>query len=105
VTNADADSPAAERLRAVASTTDGFELSQLDVAMRSEGDVLGTRQSGFRSSLRLLSVVRDEDVIVAARGVATAVVEADPTLADSPDLAAAVAAMEASDSAEYLERT
>ena len=46
---ADADRPAAERLRAVASTTDGFELSQLDVAMRSEGDVLGTRQSGLGS--------------------------------------------------------
>ena len=105
VTSADAESPSAERLKAVASTTDGFELSRLDVSMRSEGDVLGTRQSGFRSSLRLLSVVRDEDVIVAAREVATQVVENDPTLAGQPHLAAAVAAIEASDGAEYLERT
>nr|WP_229053360.1 ATP-dependent DNA helicase RecG [Aeromicrobium sp. Leaf350] len=105
VTGADADSPAAERLRAVASTTDGFELSQLDVAMRSEGDVLGTRQSGFRSSLRLLSVVRDEDVIAAARVAATAVVESDPDLVGVPALAAAVAALEETDSADYLERT
>ncbi len=105
VTSADAQSPSAERLKAVASTTDGFELSRLDVSMRSEGDVLGTRQSGFRSSLRLLSVVRDEDVIVAAREVATRVVENDPTLAGQPHLAAAVAAIEASDGAEYLERT
>ena len=105
VTSADAESPSAERLKAVASTTDGFELSRLDVSMRSEGDVLGTRQSGFRSSLRLLSVVRDEDVIVAAREAATRVVEADPTLAGEPALAAAVAAIEASDGAEYLERT
>ncbi|GAA1736323.1 ATP-dependent DNA helicase RecG [Aeromicrobium alkaliterrae] len=105
VTTADAASPSAERLKAVASTTDGFELSRLDVSMRSEGDVLGTRQSGFRSSLRLLSVVRDEDVIVAAREVATAVVEADPELAGHPVLAAAVAALEATDGADYLERT
>ena len=105
VTSADAESPSAERLKAVASTTDGFELSKLDVSMRSEGDVLGTRQSGFRSSLRLLSVVRDEDVIVAAREVATRVVEDDPTLAGEPQLAAAVATIEASDGAEYLERT
>ena len=105
VTSADAESPSAERLKAVASTTDGFELSRLDVSMRSEGDVLGTRQSGFRSSLRLLSVVRDEDVIVAAREFATRVVENDPTLAGQPHLAAAVAAIEASDGAEYLERT
>lgn len=105
VTAADAESPSAERLKAVASTTDGFELSRLDVSMRSEGDVLGTRQSGFRSSLRLLSVVRDEDVIVAAREAATAVVAGDPALSGQPALAAAVAAIEASDSAEYLERT
>ena len=104
-TAADAESPSAERLKAVASTTDGFELSRLDVSMRSEGDVLGTRQSGFRSSLRLLSVVRDEDVIVAAREAATAVVAGDPALSGQPALAAAVAAIEASDSAEYLERT
>ena len=67
VTASDPDSPARERLAAVAASTDGFELSRLDVEMRHEGDVLGARQSGVRSSLRLLSVVRHEDVIVDAR--------------------------------------
>ncbi|MFT4298878.1 MAG: ATP-dependent DNA helicase RecG [Aeromicrobium sp.] len=105
VTAVDADSPAAERLTAVASTTDGFELSRLDVEMRSEGDVLGSRQSGFRSSLRLLSVVRDEKVIGQARQAADEVVRADPELASTPDLAAAVRALESSEHADYLERT
>ena len=78
VTDTDADSPAAERLAAVASTTDGFELSRLDVELRREGDVLGSRQSGVRSSLRLLSVVRDGDVIEQARETAEQVVQDDP---------------------------
>ncbi len=105
VTSADAESVAAERLRAVASTTDGFELSRLDVEMRSEGDVLGTRQSGFRSSLRLLSVVKHESVIVRARESAERVVAGDPTLAAEPALRDAAVALESSERAEYLERT
>ena len=60
-------SPARERLDAVAATTDGFELTRLDLEQRREGDVLGASQSGFRSSLRLLRVLRDEETIVAAR--------------------------------------
>jgi ATP-dependent DNA helicase RecG len=98
------DAPARERLTAVASTADGFELSRLDVQMRHEGDVLGTRQSGIRSSLRLLSVVRDEDVIADARVAATALVESDPDLAENPALAAAVERLEATEQADYLER-
>ncbi len=105
VTEAEEGSPSRERLDAVARTTDGFELSQLDVELRREGDVLGTSQSGVRSSLRLLSVVKHEDVIVAAREAATAVVEADPHLEGSPELAAAVAALEETEQAHYLERT
>ena len=58
VTDAEADSPARERLDAVAATTDGFELSRLDLEQRREGDVLGASQSGRRSGLRLLSVHR-----------------------------------------------
>jgi ATP-dependent DNA helicase RecG len=104
VTTSDAES-SRERLAAVAATTDGFELSQLDVELRHEGDVLGSRQSGIRSSLRLLSVVRHEDVIVDARDAAQAVVEADPTLAEHPALAAAIRALEETDQAQYLERT
>ncbi len=105
VTESEADSPARERLDAVASTTDGLELSRLDVELRREGDVLGARQSGVRSSLRLLSVVRDGDVIEAARETATAYVENDPDLTGAPALAAAVHQLEQSDQADYLERT
>ena len=81
------DSPARERLDAVAATTDGFELSRLDLQQRREGDVLGAAQSGRRSSLRLLHVLDDEDVIVEAREVATALVADDPDLSGHPDLA------------------
>lgn len=105
VTGASAGSLARERLDAVAATADGFALSRLDVEMRREGDVLGVRQSGVRSSLRLLSVVRDEDVIATARDDAAAVVAADPSLADHPALAAAVRELEDSTQADYLEKT
>ena len=105
VTASDSDSPSRERLAAVAASTDGFELSRLDVELRHEGDVLGARQSGVRSSLRLLSVVRHEDVIVDARDTAQGVVDADPPLADHPALAAAVRVLEETEQADYLERT
>jgi ATP-dependent DNA helicase RecG len=105
VTGSDADSPARERLDAVASTTDGFELSRLDAELRREGDVLGAAQSGVRSSLRLLSVVKDGEVIDEARAEADALVLADPALAEHPALAAAVDELEHSEQADYLERT
>ena len=105
VTEADAASPAAERLVAVAGTLDGFELSRLDAELRREGDVLGATQSGLRSSLRLLSVVKDEAVIADAREAAIAVVHADPALDSLPALRAAVARLEETRQAEYLERT
>ncbi len=105
VTSAEDGSPTRERLDAVASTTDGFELSRLDVELRREGDVLGARQSGVRSSLRLLSVVRDGDVIDEARAAADVIVAVDPALAQHPALAAAVAELEQSEQADYLERT
>ncbi|QMW68338.1 ATP-dependent DNA helicase RecG [Mumia sp. ZJ1417] len=105
VTAAPAGSVARERLDAVAATGDGFALSRLDIEMRREGDVLGVRQSGVRSSLRLLSVVRDEDVIVEARDDAAAVVATDPTLAAHPALADAVRELEDSTQADYLEKT
>lgn len=105
VTSSDAGSPARERLDAVASTSDGFELSQLDAELRREGDVLGAAQSGGRSSLRLLSVVKHESVIADAREAAVEVVEADPELASHPDLRRAIERIEQSQQAEYLERT
>jgi ATP-dependent DNA helicase RecG len=105
VTSAEDGSPSRERLDAVASTSDGFALSRLDAEQRREGDVLGAAQSGVRSSLRLLSVVKDEQVIADAREAATAFVEADPELASAPDLRAAVERLEQSQQADYLERT
>ena len=85
VSNAEIGSPARERLDAVAATTDGFELSRLDLDQRREGDVLGASQSGFRSSLTMLRVLRDEDTIVAAREAATDLLDRDPELAGSPE--------------------
>lgn len=60
VTNAEPESSARVRLDAVAGTLDGFELSRIDLEQRREGDVLGASQSGSRSHLRLLRVLRDE---------------------------------------------
>jgi len=104
VTPAEEGTPARERLAAVASTTDGFALSELDLQLRREGDVLGSSQSGVRRSLRLLEVARHGDVIAAARAAATALVEADPTLAGHPELGDAVAAMVDAQQAEFLEK-
>lgn len=104
ITTAAPESPSMERLTAVASTRDGFELSRIDLEQRREGNVLGVEQSGRRSSLRLLSVLSDEDVIVAAREAATAYLEQDPDLAQAPGLKAAVAAIEASERADFLDK-
>ncbi len=105
VTGAEDGASSRARLEAVAETTDGFELSKRDVEFRREGDVLGAAQSGVRSSLRLLSVVKHESVIVAARADADALVMADPKLSSHPVLAAAVRALEETDQADFLERT
>lgn len=105
VTEADDDSTSLERLRAVAGTRDGFELSQVDLEQRREGNVLGAAQSGYRSSLRVLRVVRDADVIEQAREDATAVVEVDSTLAGHPALDGAIAAMLREDQSEYLDQS
>ena len=75
-----------ERLDAVASTTDGFELSRIDLAQRREGDILGAAQSGSKSTLRFLRALADADIIERAREDARSVVEKDPTLAKHPSL-------------------
>jgi ATP-dependent DNA helicase RecG len=103
---------ARERLDAVAGTTDGFELARLDLELRGTGDVLSARQSGGgrssrgmgRGSFRFLSLVRDEDVILQARDDATALVAADPDLAEHPDLRAAVRSWVDEEQAAFLER-
>jgi ATP-dependent DNA helicase RecG len=104
VTNAPADTAARERLDGVAATVDGFVLARLDLEQRREGDVLGALQSGRRSSLRLLRLLRDEDIIVAAREEATALVDADATLAGHDGLVNAVRELVDTDRADYLEK-
>jgi len=104
VSEAEAGSPGRERLEAVAATSDGFALSQVDLEQRREGDVLGAQQSGRRSSLRMLQLLRDVDVIVAARAAAGGLVAADPDLARHPALATAVASVLDDEQAPYLEK-
>jgi ATP-dependent DNA helicase RecG len=90
VTEVPAGTTARERLDAVAGTTDGFELARLDLELRREGDVLGALQSGRRSGLRLLSLLRHEEVISKAQVYATHIVADDPGLRRHPGLAALV---------------
>src|SRR5215469_264621 len=99
-------SPARDRLNAVAATTDGFVLSELDLEQRREGDVLGSEQAGRRSSLKLLKLTRkaDKRIIIDARREATELVEADPALAGHPALAAAIGVLLDAERAEYLEK-
>jgi ATP-dependent DNA helicase RecG len=104
VTDALPNTTARARLDAVAATTDGFELARHDLELRREGDVLGAAQSGRRSGLRLLSLLRDEQVIADARDHAWALVARDPALEDHPGLARMVADMIDEDRAEYLEK-
>nr|WSY51443.1 helicase-related protein [Streptomyces sp. NBC_00886] len=97
-------SPARQRLNAVASTLDGFELSRIDLEQRREGDVLGQAQSGARTSLRVLAVIEDEEVIAEAREEATKVVAADPELEHLPALRTALDALLDEEREQYLEK-
>ncbi|MFD0270791.1 ATP-dependent DNA helicase RecG [Streptomyces sp. NPDC127106] len=97
-------SPARARLAAVAATLDGFELSRIDLEQRREGDVLGQAQSGVRSSLRMLAVIEDEEVIAQAREEATRVVAADPELEGLPGLRGALEALLDAEREQYLEK-
>ncbi|MBT2897172.1 ATP-dependent DNA helicase RecG [Streptomyces sp. McG3] len=104
VSEAHEASPARARLSAVAATLDGFELSRIDLEQRREGDVLGQAQSGVRSSLRMLTVIDDEEVIAAAREEAVAIVAADPGLEHLPELRTVLAALLDKDREEYLDK-
>ena len=106
VTNAESGSVARLRLDDVASTTDGFVLAAMDLDLRREGDVLGSVQSGRRSSLRLLEVTNPdhESDIVTSRKAANDVVSADPGLAEHPALADAVAVLREHEQAQFLEK-
>lgn len=90
VTAAEHGSVALQRVEAVAATLDGFELARVDLELRQEGDVLGATQSGGRSSLKLLRVARDGDLIADARELAAEVLAADPGLERHSALAAEV---------------
>jgi ATP-dependent DNA helicase RecG len=104
VTRSEEDSVARARLQAVAATSDGFELSRVDLEQRREGDVLGSAQSGRRSGLKLLSVIEHEDVIAEAREAAGDFVAKDPDLSSQPDLASAVRRLDESEQGDYLEK-
>ncbi|MFE7329428.1 ATP-dependent DNA helicase RecG [Streptomyces sp. NPDC057565] len=104
VSEAHEASPARARLSAVAATLDGFELSRIDLEQRREGDVLGQAQSGVRTSLRMLSVIDDEEVIAAAREEAATIVAADPDLDRLPELRTALSALLDKEREEYLDK-
>lgn len=104
VTHAPEGSLARQRVDAVASTNDGFELARIDLELRAEGDVLGARQSGGRSSLKLLRVTRDGDLIAQAREAGSAILEHDPTLANHPGLRSAIDRALEETQAEFLEK-
>ncbi|MBT1097704.1 ATP-dependent DNA helicase RecG [Streptomyces sp. Tu102] len=97
-------SAARQRLNAVAATLDGFELSRIDLEQRREGDVLGQAQSGARTSLRMLAVIEDEEIIAEAREEAMTVVEADPELTNLPGLRTALDALLDEEREQYLEK-
>ena len=90
VTEAQQGTPARSRVEAVARTLDGFELAEVDLELRGEGDVLGDIQSGARSSLRLLRVVTDAPLIAEARAEAETILADDPALSAHTGLARAI---------------
>ena len=102
VTSAPSESSARIRLDAVAATLDGFELSKIDLEQRREGDVLGTHQSGGKSHLRLLRVLRDESLIEAAREDAATLLENG--LHDYPLLASQLAQIQSAATAEFIDK-
>lgn len=100
-----AEAPEAnERLAAFAASRDGFALADKDLELRREGDVLGSAQSGGMSSLVSLRVIRDRELIEEARGAVEGLAEKDPTFAEYPELAAAIARVEETQEGEFLSR-
>jgi len=94
-----------QRLQAVADTLDGFELAQMDLELRREGDILGAAQSGVKSGLKMLSLLDDLDVIEEARAEAQRVIGDDPDLTEHPGLAQMLREVVDASRAEYLEKS
>jgi len=105
VSSAPEDSPSMQRLSAVATTLDGFELARIDLEQRKEGDVLGRSQSGSRSHLRLLKVLRDENLIDQARMVSTKLLQNDPELLNLPELKKEVDKLKEDESARFMDKS
>ena len=104
LTKGDQESSAMERLHAVAASNDGFELARVDLDQRREGDVLGTAQSGTRSQLRLLRVLRDEKIIERSREIAIEIIADDPDLKEFPALREELAKLERDERADFIEK-
>ena len=103
-TNLPEASKAGERLKAVASTQDGFALADLDLLERREGDVLGYSQSGRPITLRLLSLAEHRELIEAARDFAEAIYEVDPKLVRNQGISLLAAPFSDTDRVEYLDK-
>ena len=104
LTKVDEESSAMERLNAVAQSLDGFELARVDLDQRREGDVLGTAQSGTRSQLRLLRVLRDEKIIEQTRKIADEIIASDPELVEYSALREELAKLERDERADFIEK-
>ena len=105
VSNAQEDSQSMNRLKAVAETLDGFELARIDLEQRKEGDVLGRSQSGGKSHLRLLRVLRDEDLIQRAREVALKILAINSEMDHLPELKNEVAKLQSDEAARFMDKS
>ena len=105
VTAAAEDTQSMERLIAVSQTLDGFELARIDLEQRKEGDVLGASQSGGKSHLRLLRVLRDEDLIESAREDALNLLKSDPTLSKHDQLLLEVEKLKDQESSAFMDKS
>jgi ATP-dependent DNA helicase RecG len=94
-----------QRLNAVASTLDGFELARIDLEQRKEGDVLGRSQSGGRSHLRLLRVLRDEELIDRAREAAAKILDHDSEINGLPLLKSEVDKLKLDEAARFMDKS
>ena len=105
VSNAQEDSQSMHRLKSVAATLDGFELARIDLEQRKEGDVLGRSQSGGKSHLRLLRVLRDEDLIQRAREVALKILAINSEMDHLPELKNEVAKLQSDEAARFMDKS